>query len=58
MRAVVTDDRPVATPTAEGGPSTVASTLEPAAAGEASLLGTDGPLTEEQAFEVLILLRQ
>jgi len=58
MRAVVTDDQAVATPTAEGAPSTVASTLEPAAAGDTSLPGTDGPLTEEQAFEVLREFRE
>jgi hypothetical protein len=53
MRGAVTDDRAVATPTPEGAPSTVASTPRPAVAGERMCLAGAGPLSEEQAFEVL-----
>jgi hypothetical protein len=57
MRAVVMDDLAVATPTPESIPSMVASTSEPAT-GEKALLASDGPLTEEQAFEVLKEFRE
>jgi hypothetical protein len=57
MRAVVIDDLAVAGPTPEDKPSTVASTPEPAA-GEKALLESDGPLTKEQAFEVLKEFRE
>lgn len=57
MRAVVIDDPAVAPPTPEDMLSTVVSTPEPAA-GEKAPLASDGPLTEEQAFEVLKEFRE
>jgi len=57
MRAVVIDDPAVASSTPEDMPSTAASTPEPAA-GEKAPLASDGPLTEEQAFEILKRFRE